>query len=160
MLLNSFKVLCMMFSLTGNYSACELKYVVLIVFFQSKQACIRVASVNGVCKSAVNESADNGRKIGSALSPKSAVRLFADRLTTFEQQEVYSYPQIYYVGVSLSCKRINSDSVNNNGFDDDEHAYKVRVHDHIIYRYEILKVIGKGSFGQVRNLYYAVIIRP
>ena len=24
-------------------------------------------------------------------------------------------------------------------------------HDHIAYRYEVLKVIGKGSFGQVRT---------
>ena len=26
-------------------------------------------------------------------------------------------------------------------------------HDHIAYRYEILKVIGKGSFGQVLKVY-------
>jgi dual specificity tyrosine-phosphorylation-regulated kinase 2/3/4 len=122
--------------------------------FKSTQARYRVASVNGICKSAVSGSADNGQKSCGALSPKSAVRQFSDRLTNFEQQEVYSYSQIYYVGVSLSCKKKNTgtatDNENNNGYDDDEHAYKLRVHDHIFYRYEILKVIGKGSFGQVR----------
>ena len=37
----------------------------------------------------------------------------------------------------------------NNGYDDQSGSYIKVLHDHIAYRYEILEVIGKGSFGQV-----------
>lgn len=40
---------------------------------------------------------------------------------------------------------------NNGGYDDDQGSYIHVPHDHIAYRYEVLKVIGKGSFGQVRR---------
>lgn len=40
---------------------------------------------------------------------------------------------------------------NNGGYDDDQGSYIHVPHDHISYRYEVLKVIGKGSFGQVRQ---------
>lgn len=31
--------------------------------------------------------------------------------------------------------------------DDEEGYYNVLLHDHLIYRYEILKILGKGSFA-------------
>ena len=37
----------------------------------------------------------------------------------------------------------------NFGYDDQNGSYIKVLHDHIAYRYEILEVIGKGSFGQV-----------
>ncbi len=40
-------------------------------------------------------------------------------------------------------------AANNNGYDDENGSYLLVAHDHIAYRYEVLKVIGKGSFGQV-----------
>lgn len=40
---------------------------------------------------------------------------------------------------------------NNGGYDDDQGSYIHVPHDHISYRYEVLKVIGKGSFGQVTH---------
>ncbi len=35
------------------------------------------------------------------------------------------------------------------GYDDENGSYIKVLHDHIVYRYEIREVIGKGSFGQV-----------
>lgn len=46
---------------------------------------------------------------------------------------------------------------NNGGYDDDQGSYIHVPHDHISYRYEVLKVIGKGSFGQVLVMLLAVL---
>lgn len=37
--------------------------------------------------------------------------------------------------------------------DDEEGYYKVTIDDHILYRYKILKILGKGSFAQVVACY-------
>lgn len=101
-------------------------------------------------RSVVDGSAASKGSSRSALSPKSACRVFSERLTAYEQQEIYTYDQVYYAGVLLSNKKaINSTAADGGGFDDDEHSYRLTAHDHIAYRYEVLKVIGKGSFGQV-----------
>jgi len=44
------------------------------------------------------------------------------------------------------------DGANNNGYDDDQGSYVHVPHDHVAYRYEVLRMLGKGSFGQVRSL--------
>ena len=33
--------------------------------------------------------------------------------------------------------------------DDEEGYYKIKEGDHLLYRYEIVKILGKGSFAQV-----------
>jgi dual specificity tyrosine-phosphorylation-regulated kinase 2/3/4 len=45
------------------------------------------------------------------------------------------------------------EGVSNNGWDDERTDYRIRIGDHIYYRYEILEIIGKGSFGQVIRAY-------
>ena len=35
------------------------------------------------------------------------------------------------------------------GFDDDRGDYTMVMHDHISFRYEVVGILGKGSFGQV-----------
>ena len=37
----------------------------------------------------------------------------------------------------------------NHGYDDERGDYLPVQHDHIAYRYEVLAILGKGSFGQV-----------
>lgn len=39
--------------------------------------------------------------------------------------------------------------MNNYGFDNDNQEYVVKMGDHIAYRYEPVKKLGKGSFGIV-----------
>lgn len=36
----------------------------------------------------------------------------------------------------------------NFGFDDDIGNYYLRTGDHLLYRYEVLSILGSGSFGQ------------
>lgn len=42
---------------------------------------------------------------------------------------------------------------NNGGYDDADGSYIHVPRDHLAYRYEVLKIIGKGSFGQVARVY-------
>lgn len=41
------------------------------------------------------------------------------------------------------------DGMDNHGFDNDKNEYICDSHDHISYRFEVVKRLGKGSFGQV-----------
>jgi dual specificity tyrosine-phosphorylation-regulated kinase 2/3/4 len=85
-------------------------------------------------------------------------------LTQFEKKEVLKYSEIYYLGKpeakeqtsfkSILNARSNSMShsyqnSNNNGFDRQNGFYRVIIGDHIAYRYEILKELDRGAFGQV-----------
>jgi dual specificity tyrosine-phosphorylation-regulated kinase 2/3/4 len=42
-----------------------------------------------------------------------------------------------------------SDSTNNYGFDNENQEYNVVMNEHLGYRYEVIKKLGKGSFGIV-----------
>jgi dual specificity tyrosine-phosphorylation-regulated kinase 2/3/4 len=42
----------------------------------------------------------------------------------------------------------------NEGFDTDNGDYLYEMHEHIAYRYEIVKKLGKGSFGVVSTLHH------
>uniref|UniRef100_A0AAY4E5J7 dual-specificity kinase n=1 Tax=Denticeps clupeoides TaxID=299321 RepID=A0AAY4E5J7_9TELE len=78
-----------------------------------------------------------------------ALKHFQSRLTEFEQEEIMDYSEIWYMG--LESKKIESaiGTPQNSGYDDEHGSYNKVLHDHIAYRFEILEVIGKGSFGQV-----------
>lgn len=57
---------------------------------------------------------------------------------------------VYFVGPNAKKRSGVMGGSNNGGYDDDQGSYLQVPHDHIAYRYEVLKVIGKGSFGQVQ----------
>nr|CAI5847594.1 unnamed protein product [Callosobruchus analis] len=93
----------------------------------------------------------NNNKEGSGfpLTPSDALRLYGNRLSKYEKTEIEKYSKIWYLGLS-ACKIHGEQGGNQNGgYDDDSGSYNKVLHDHIGYRYEILEVIGKGSFGQV-----------
>lgn len=87
------------------------------------------------------------------VTPEQVMRLFSHKLTLYEQREIFSYSQIYFIGANAKKPFRISDSWNNDGYDDEHGSYLHILHDHIAYRYEMLKIIGKGSFGQVIKAY-------
>ncbi|XP_006000439.1 dual specificity tyrosine-phosphorylation-regulated kinase 3 [Latimeria chalumnae] len=87
------------------------------------------------------------------LTPDHAMKQYKHQLSAYEHQEVYNYPEIYFLGPNAKKKQGVIGGPNNAGYDDDQGGYVHVPHDHLAYRYEVLKIIGKGSFGQVAKVY-------
>ncbi|XP_019867480.1 dual specificity tyrosine-phosphorylation-regulated kinase 4 isoform X2 [Aethina tumida] len=86
---------------------------------------------------------------GFPMTPTEALRIYGNRLTDFEKTEIERYSKIWYLGLNAHKIEGEQGGSHNGGYDDDGGSYNKVLHDHICYRYEILEVIGKGSFGQV-----------
>ncbi|KKY31918.1 putative dual specificity protein kinase pom1 [Diaporthe ampelina] len=83
------------------------------------------------------------------VSPQDAIRIAM--LNIYERGEIIDYNDIYFCGTQNAQKvlgDLNSD-VPNFGYDDERGDYSIVTGDHLSYRYEIIDVLGKGSFGQV-----------
>ncbi|VVD03339.1 unnamed protein product [Leptidea sinapis] len=87
------------------------------------------------------------------LTPSDALKSFGDRLTEWERNEIRKYPELWFLGLEAKKIEAKANLPNNCGFDDENGSYTKQMHDHVAYRYEILEVIGKGSFGQVIRAY-------
>lgn len=88
-----------------------------------------------------------------AMTPEQAMKLYMHKMTSYEHHEIFNYPKIYFVGVSAKKRQGVVGGPQNCCYDDDQGGYVAVAHDHIAYRYETLKVLGKGSFGQVLKVY-------
>jgi len=87
----------------------------------------------------------------AAMTPAEAIQKFSkERLTHFELAEILEYDNVYFCG-NAKNKKIQGipHTDKNNGYDDERGDYKLVVGDHLEYRYEILGMLGRGSFGQV-----------
>ncbi|GIL95089.1 hypothetical protein Vretimale_1177, partial [Volvox reticuliferus] len=85
------------------------------------------------------------------ITPAQALSRYSEYMTSYEHSEVLEYQQVYFVGRS-SAQKVSgcpSNARNNFGYDDDRGDYTVILHDHLAYRYEVLSIMGRGSFGQV-----------
>jgi len=92
----------------------------------------------------------NGQ-VSEGLTPAKTLKYYSSYLTDFEQSEVFDYSKIYCTG-RPAAKKIRgsvSNPKSNHGYDDDRGDYLLKIHDHIAYRFEIVSLLGKGSFGQV-----------
>jgi len=87
------------------------------------------------------------------VTPEQVMKLYAYKLTPYEHHEIFGYSQIYFIGANAKKRQGVIGGPNNCGYDDEHGSYLHVPHDHIAYRYEMLKIIGKGSFGQVIKAY-------
>uniref|UniRef100_A0A8C9VM16 dual-specificity kinase n=1 Tax=Scleropages formosus TaxID=113540 RepID=A0A8C9VM16_SCLFO len=83
------------------------------------------------------------------LLPIEALKYFKDRLTEFEQEEILDYSEIWYLRVYAKKSEPSRSITESSRNDEEDDSYIKVLHDHISYRYEVLEVLGKGSFGQV-----------
>lgn len=84
-------------------------------------------------------------------------------LTSHEKKEILQYSSIFFIGKQGIKKKTPHTSTTFTGadgfdskvvgFDDNNGSYMPVLHDHIAYRYEVLKIIGKGTFGVVLQAY-------
>lgn len=84
-----------------------------------------------------------------SVTPEQAAK--AARLNMFERGEITDHKSVYFCGTK-DAKKIVGDigrSASNYGFDDERGDYSIVEGDHLAYRYEIVDILGKGSFGQV-----------
>lgn len=91
-----------------------------------------------------------------AVSPvelSQAALLGGSPLNLYEKGEVIDYDgKIYFTGQQGIIKtggKLEAANKVNFGYDDDRGDYLINPGDHFAYRYEIVDVLGKGSFGQV-----------
>ncbi|KAJ6668505.1 hypothetical protein lerEdw1_011987 [Lerista edwardsae] len=93
--------------------------------------------------------AEKGHSVKLPLTAAEALKNFKSQLTLYEQREIKDYKELWFLG--LGAKKIEGhvDGDASSSYDDDHGSYKKILNDHIAYRYEVLSVIGKGSFGHV-----------
>ncbi|KAI9759794.1 MAG: hypothetical protein M4579_002093 [Chaenotheca gracillima] len=83
------------------------------------------------------------------LSAAQALRTV--NLNIFERGEIVDYKEIYFCGNQNAKKHVGDLNAQaaNFGYDDDRGDYNIVNGDHLSYRYEVIDILGKGSFGQV-----------
>lgn len=75
------------------------------------------------------------------VSPKTALMNYANFLSDYEREEIKHYNLIYFLA-PVCVKPMSSFF-----FDDEDGNYKVIQGDHLVYRYEIFYVLGRGAFA-------------
>lgn len=83
---------------------------------------------------------------GKCMTPSEAKARFP--LVGFEKTEIASYKNVYYYYPFSNNHESHSTTT-----DDSEGNLRLAAGDHIAYRYQVIKLLGKGSFGVVAQCY-------
>lgn len=83
------------------------------------------------------------------VSPQTAIQ--SANLNIYERGEIMDFKNVYFCGTQTAQKHVGtlSSDAANHGYDDERGDYTIVVGDHLSFRYEIIDILGKGSFGQV-----------
>jgi len=101
------------------------------------------------------------------MTPEEASRQLQPYLWEVERREIFEHDVIYFFPIAERKKKRSSgekplaggtaygviNEETNNGFDNDQQEYNVRYNEHIGYRFEVIKKLGKGSFGVVLRVF-------
>jgi hypothetical protein len=122
---------------------------------------------------AARVAAQQDLRLSRALSPATVLRNYAAHFTATEKDEIQHYPRIYHLGLSQAqrsahlravananitrqSKEVSSLSASsatsgvvNTTYDTSDGTYRAITGDQLRYRYEILQLLGRGSFGEV-----------
>lgn len=100
---------------------------------------------------AARELDDLRRKAGpkDRVGPAQALKMA--NLNIFERGEIIDFKDIFFCGTQNAKKHVGDLHLQsaNFGYDDERGDYNIVMGDHLAYRYEVIDVLGKGSFGQV-----------
>ena len=81
------------------------------------------------------------------VSGEAILQKFFAYLTEYERNEVIMTGKVYFLPLNIPKLLIKNDTSTN--FDDEQGNYNLILAEHLCYRFEILEVLGRGSFSQV-----------
>jgi len=91
------------------------------------------------------------------INPYFILNNFREELSPLEREEILNYDKIHYIS-SLRCKQ--GWATTNEDCNDSEGFYNIIPGDHISYRYEILEILGKGTYSYVVKVFDHLENRP
>ncbi|XP_058512092.1 dual specificity tyrosine-phosphorylation-regulated kinase 4 isoform X1 [Ochotona princeps] len=104
---------------------------------------------SGIKKQDSKSEEKSPRKHKVPLTATEALKFFKNQLSFYERSEILGYTELWFLGLEADKLNMAPEKLSKTSFDDENGSYMKVLHDHIAYRYEVLEMIGKGSFGQV-----------
>lgn len=113
--------------------------------------------------------ATNTRNLVFPITAEEASKVLAPYLWEMEKREIFEFKTIYFFPVNerKTQKNLGQHSqtpgsqsdygifneATNHGYDNVDNEYIIRLNEHLGYRYEVVKKLGKGSFGVVMRCF-------
>jgi dual specificity tyrosine-phosphorylation-regulated kinase 2/3/4 len=136
-------------SLRPDSAACAPTRIPSRSLSQSGSSSTAAAAAAAAAAAVAATTASSSSKLIFPLTPQQAIEKFRRTLTMYELEEIHQYAQVYFVGPLAKKINARDEAGPNSGYDDEKGRYKLIKNDHIGYRYEVLKGLGRGSFGEV-----------